>query len=209
MKAHIRIWCLRHPESVNVIAGQAGSLPAAELTERGRDQANAVALQLSSHAISWIYTSTAVRAVQAGEIISNKLGVGVTALPELLEVDLGNSEGTTDRSTISQTAEVLRCWIEGVDLSERVDDGENGYSVVRRIEDAFERIERERRGSTVVVIGHVASLTAGLSKMCDLGMRVWGLPLPHAVPFLVEKRGGRWRCDAWPRAEVPTSWHRQ
>ncbi|TDD12602.1 hypothetical protein E1292_01310 [Nonomuraea deserti] len=53
-------------------------------------------------------------------------------------------------------------------------------------------------GATVAVVGHVGSLTAGLNALCGLGARVWGAPLPHAVPFLVEWDGRSWRCEAWP-----------
>jgi alpha-ribazole phosphatase/probable phosphoglycerate mutase len=154
---------------------------------------------MKPHGVSWIYTSTAVRAAQTGEIFADELRVGTTALPELLEVDLGRSEGTTDPVIISRTAKVLRSWVSAADLGDHIDDGEDGYAVVSRVARAFQKIEHKAHGSTVVVIGHVASLTAGLSKMCDLGMSVWGLPLPHAVPFAVERRGDRWWCDAWPR----------
>ncbi|MGW0196292.1 hypothetical protein [Nonomuraea sp. NPDC003201] len=45
----------------------------------------------------------------------------------------------------------------------------------------------------------MGSLTAGLSVLCrGLGERVWGAPLPHAVPFPVEWDGRSWRCASWP-----------
>ncbi|WP_326630619.1 hypothetical protein OIE67_40975 [Nonomuraea fuscirosea] len=56
-------------------------------------------------------------------------------------------------------------------------------------------------GGTIAVVGHVASLTTGLGVLCGLGGRVWGAPLPHAVPFLVEYGAGpgpAWRCPDWP-----------
>lgn len=51
---------------------------------------------------------------------------------------------------------------------------------------------------TVAVVGHVASLTVALARLCGLGARVWGMPLPHAEPFLVEWDGRFWRCSSWP-----------
>lgn len=44
----VRLLCLRHGESENVVAGVSGALPNAELTERGRAQAASAALGLRS-----------------------------------------------------------------------------------------------------------------------------------------------------------------
>ncbi|MEU6750958.1 histidine phosphatase family protein [Spirillospora sp. NPDC046719] len=73
--------------------------------------------------------------------------------------------------------------------------------MVARIAEAFETIAvAHRGGGSVAVVGHVASLTAGMSALCGLGSAVWGSPLPHAVPFrvLLDARG--WRCVTWPGA---------
>jgi hypothetical protein len=70
--------------------------------------------------------------------------------------------------------------------------------VLARTVDALTSIAAAHRGAGVVVVGHVASLTVGLAALCGLGDRVWGAPLPHADPFLVETDGQRWHCAAWP-----------
>ncbi|MFI6044928.1 hypothetical protein ACIA8C_25085 [Nocardia sp. NPDC051321] len=43
---------------------------------------------------------------------------------------------------------------------------------------------------TVVVVGHVASLTLTVASLCGL----WDTPLPHAAPFVVEWDGRSWHC---------------
>ncbi|MET7332307.1 histidine phosphatase family protein [Nonomuraea sp. NPDC005650] len=77
-------------------------------------------------------------------------------------------------------------------------DGEDGHAVVARVVAVFASIAAARPGEAVVLVGHVGSLTAGLSVLCGLGERVWGAPLPHAVPFPVEWDGRSWRCASWP-----------
>ncbi|WP_353070628.1 histidine phosphatase family protein [Actinomadura opuntiae] len=97
---------------------------------------------------------------------------------------------------------MLRAWVVDGRLDERVADGETGRAVVERVVAAFKMIAAEHRhGGKVAVVGHVASLTVGLSVLCGLGSRVWGAPLPHAAPFpvLVDDQG--WRCAAWPGCE--------
>jgi broad specificity phosphatase PhoE len=63
---------------------------------------------------------------------------------------------------------------------------------------AFQKIASAHPGETVAVVGHVASLTVALGRLCSLGSGVWGTPLPHARPFLVEWDGQAWHCPAWP-----------
>ena len=74
----------------------------------------------------------------------------------------------------------------------------NGHAVVFRMTRALDAIVDAHPGATAVVVGHVASLTASLATICDLGTEVWGAPLPYAVPFLVVRTPDGWQCKSWP-----------
>lgn len=202
MNDRVRVLCLRHAESENVLAGIAGAVPLAPLTARGRDQATAAGHALAGEPISKVYASTAVRALQTAGVIADTLGCEVVALEELAEVGIGSDEGAVDPATRKRTADVLHAWVVHRDLDQRVADGETGHQVVARMTAAFQEIATAHPGDTIAVVGHVASLTAGLSLLCDLGSRIWGTPLPHAEPFLVEWDGRAWRCSAWPSATI-------
>ncbi|MGW2149871.1 histidine phosphatase family protein [Nonomuraea bangladeshensis] len=197
MTDHVRLLCLRHAESENVIAGAAGALPLASLTAKGRLQAGEAAARLMKEGISRIYTSTAVRARQTAEIMTRTLKADVVPLPDLVEVGVGRSEGAIDPAIRARTAAVLRSWIVDGNLEEAVSDGEDGYAVTARIVGALTSIAAQHPGETVAVVGHVASLTTGLNALCGFGQQVWGAPLPHAVPFAVEYDGRSWQCT-WP-----------
>ncbi|MEW1845707.1 histidine phosphatase family protein [Nonomuraea angiospora] len=224
----VRVLCLRHAESENVVAGVAGALPPAELTPKGRAQAAEAAERLRGAGVTRIYASSAVRARQTAAIIAQALGVReVVALEELVELGIGRLEGSTDPAVRARTAEVLRSWVVDGRLGEAVADGETGHAVVARVAAAFASIAAAHPseptthpsetvahpsetvadpgepathpGGTVALVGHVGSLTAGLSVLCrGLGERVWGAPLPHAVPFPVEWDGRAWGCASWP-----------
>ncbi|MGW0196293.1 histidine phosphatase family protein [Nonomuraea sp. NPDC003201] len=71
----VRVLCLRHAESENVVAGVAGALPPAELTLKGRAQAAEAGERLRGEGVTRIYASTAVRARQTAEIIARALGL--------------------------------------------------------------------------------------------------------------------------------------
>ncbi|HEY3187451.1 MAG TPA: histidine phosphatase family protein, partial [Solirubrobacteraceae bacterium] len=165
------------------------------LTELGCRQAIAAAQTLEAESITVIYSGTAPRARQTAELLATTLattwgtpGPRITAIPELIEVAV--------------TAEMLRSWVVEQDLGQRVADGdaegETGQQVVDRVTAAFQKIASTHPGETVAVVGHVASLTVALERICSLGSGVWGTPLPHALPFLVEWDGHAWRCPAWP-----------
>jgi broad specificity phosphatase PhoE len=191
----VRLWCLRHAESTNVVAGVAGAVPLAQLTPHGREQAVAAGLALAAEPIVRVYTSTALRARQTGELLGS---TDVTTMPGLVEVGIGSAEGSTDPDVRWRTAEVLHAWVVQRDLDQRVADGETGHDVLARMTAAFEALAAAHAGETVAVVGHVASLTVALAVLCGLGDRVWGSPLQHAEPFLVTGHIGSWQCPTWP-----------
>lgn len=196
----VRAWCLRHAESENVTGGRAGAVPVAPLTERGRDQAIAAARTLAREPITRFYSSTALRARQTASLLAASPALGVVAMPELAEVGIGEREGTTDPAVRARTAEVLRAWIVEQDLGQQVAGGETGHEVVARVTTAFQKIAITHPNETIAIVGHVASLTVTLGRLCALDSKIWGTPLPHAEPFLIEWDGQAWHCPAWPGA---------
>jgi alpha-ribazole phosphatase/probable phosphoglycerate mutase len=201
MSDRVRLWCLRHAESENVTGGIAGAVPTMPLTAHGRRQALAAARTLATEPIAHIYSSTALRARQTAELLASP-DVPITTIPELAEMGIGAREGTTDPAVRARTAEVLHAWIVRRDLAQRVADGETGHQVVARMTTALQRIAAAHPGETVALVGHVASVTVTLSRLCDLGAEVWGAPLPHARPFLIEWDGTTGQCSTWPRPGV-------
>jgi alpha-ribazole phosphatase/probable phosphoglycerate mutase len=199
----VRAWCLRHGESTNVTGGIAGVVAHAPLTELGHRQAIGAAGALAGEPITRIYCSTALRARQTAGPLAGGRVVEVQDMPELVEVGIGQYEGSTDPVVRRRAADVLRAWVVDGDLSRRLAQGETGHDVLARMTAAFHRIADRHAGETVVVVGHVASLTVALSRLCSFGADVWGTPLPHAVPFLVEWDGRDWSCPAWPGSGRP------
>lgn len=65
----------------------------------------------------------------------------------------------------------------------------------QRVAGGLRAIAADHPGGTVAVVGRVAGLTVELNVLCG---RVWGAPLPHAVPVPIETDGGRWWCRSWP-----------
>ncbi|MBO1332593.1 histidine phosphatase family protein [Streptomyces sp. VRA16 Mangrove soil] len=201
MSVRVRVWCFRHGESQNVTDNVAGAVPSAPLTERGHEQAALAARTLAGERIGAVYSSSALRARQTAKPLATAARVDVRALPDLVEVGIGRHEGSSDPDVRRQTADVLRSWVVDNDLTQQVADGETGFAVTARMGKVFQAIAEQHQGETVAVIGHVASLTVALGRLCTLGAAVWGTPLPHAQPFLIEWDGSTWRCPSWPEAK--------
>ncbi|WP_412539444.1 histidine phosphatase family protein [Longispora sp. K20-0274] len=194
MLERVRLVCLRHGQAENNVARTLGALPSAALTPDGRLQAEAAARQWHGEPVSRVYASTAVRARQTAEYF----GRDVHPVPELVEVGIGAGVDGTAAEARAAAAETLRAWVVDRALDERYLGGETGREVAGRVGSALAAIAAAHPGGTVVVVGHVASLTVGLGVLCGLGAEIWGRPLPHAVPFVVERTAGQWRCPAWP-----------
>lgn len=144
--------------------------------------------QLGDRRARMIFASDARRSRETAAIIAAALGLHVALVAELSEAAI--------------PAEVLRAWIVDGDLSVRVADGETGRQVVERMTVALTEIANKCQGQPVIVIGHVASLTTGISALCHNCQSLWGAPLPHAVPFPLLRVGRRWQVQ-WPTYPSP------
>ena len=101
-RSHIRILLIRHAEST---ANEAGiistSQPGPELTARGRQQAEALPAALREAltddsgdlAIDGLYASTLRRTQLTAEPLSRAIGVPVTVVEGLHEIEAGDLEG--------------------------------------------------------------------------------------------------------------------
>jgi alpha-ribazole phosphatase/probable phosphoglycerate mutase len=187
--------CLRHAQAeCNLHHTMAPSLDS-PLTSLGRDQAAAASEQVRRRGAVRVYCSGAARAIETATIVA--AGLEVTSLAGLNEVQIGPAADPLDPWTRTASAEALRSWVVDRDLGPAFVDGETGTDVVRRTTEALRAIVGDHPDETVIVVGHVASLTAALSVLCGLHAELWGRPLPHAVPFTVE--GGEfWTCKDWP-----------
>ncbi len=197
-----RIICLRHAEAEPFSLLAAGDTSARKspsdppLTPTGQSQAEAAAVLLRDENAQRIFVSDARRSRQTGEIIASRLGLEVESVPALAET-LMEAVGT-ETSEMGSAGEVLRQWLVRGDLSCRLDDGETGQQVAQRMKQALLDIASRCQERSAIVVGHVASLTVGVSVLCHNGSSLWGKPLAHATPFSLTLSDGVWQVD-WPQ----------
>ncbi|TMC06069.1 MAG: histidine phosphatase family protein [Chloroflexi bacterium] len=143
----VTFYFVRHGESeanaARLFAGRTDS----PLTERGRQQAEAVADTLAGTKFDRIVATPLHRSLDTANVIAKRLGLPVEIEPDLIEIDVGDKTGAA--------------WDEIAALPNWRDDGfvswPNGETldaVLARSLRALQRIARETPGGTVLVVGH-------------------------------------------------------
>jgi broad specificity phosphatase PhoE len=160
------------------LQGQGIDLPLGAI---GRRQAEAAARTLAERSIAGFFSSPLRRAIETSEIIAAPHGRPVTAVPELIECDVGRWEGMSweairrqdPRACADFEADPAGCPYAG---------GESFGDVARRVLPALRRLLDEHPRGDVAVITH------------NIVARVWvadlaGLPLGQARSIRLDNGG--------------------
>ncbi len=195
-----RVILARHAESEdNVASTLSAAVPGRDLTERGREQATALAESLRQDAVSHIYASPLTRARQTAEIVAAHTGAAITVLADLREFSLGVHEGGEREHVVGSIDEAFFAWLLDGDLDRRIDGGESGREVLERFAAAMSDIADLNRGQCVLVVSHGGTLSLGLTALCA-NLRptfVRDHPLHNAARVDAEYDGDGWRVRRW------------
>ena len=138
---------VRHGESegnaARVFTGQTDS----PLTERGRQQAAAVADELAKVKFDRIISSDLSRTRDTAEVIAKRHGLSVEVVPALREINVGDRTGKTfdeTRGLPNWSDDGFVVWPGGESLDQ----------VLARTLGAIDRLTRESPGKTILVVGH-------------------------------------------------------
>jgi glucosyl-3-phosphoglycerate phosphatase len=163
----------------------------------GRVQAQRAARHLARLAPAQIWSSDLVRASATAAYLARLTGLVVQHDKDLRERHGGEWEGLTTDEIKAKYPDDLAAW--------QPPGGETVGVVAERSAAALERIaEGASAGSLVVVAGHGASLTWGMSRLLGLDDRVTG-GLGNSCWCLLSRRasGGRWRLLEYNVGALP------
>jgi glucosyl-3-phosphoglycerate phosphatase len=153
----------------------------------GRAQARQAAGHLLTLNPAQIWSSDLVRASETAGILADMTGLAVQTDKDLRERHGGAWEGLTTDEIRERYPDDLAAW--------QPPGGETSEYVAERTAAALTRIaDQSDPGSLVVVVGHGASLTWGMSRLLGLGDRVTG-GMGNCCWTLMSRRveGTRWR----------------
>ena len=110
-----------------------------DITEKGFDQMRRLAGLLESKEINAVYSSDLIRSTRGAAIISDRLGISYTPLPELRERSLGAWEGLTAEEIEARFPQQYAAWRADL-LNYRPPGGECLVDVGARILPVFKRL---------------------------------------------------------------------
>ena len=127
------------------------------LNETGREQAHALAAELTSEGIELVYTSDLARAVETAEIVAARLGADVRSMRDLREIDVGEWQGLTWQEIEERYPDGARSWrARGYGW----ETGETYEELGDRVVAALRRIASDHPEERVLVVGHGGTIRA-------------------------------------------------
>jgi broad specificity phosphatase PhoE len=127
------------------------------LTERGREQAAALAERLRAIALDAVYSSDLERARDTAAAVAEAQGLDVRVLAGLREVDVGSWSGLTRADAEARFPDDFRRWQAG---GNGWHDGETYEQMSARILGAIAQIVRDHPGGRVLVVSHGGPIRA-------------------------------------------------
>ncbi len=136
---HTRVYLMRHGEVANDGERRYNGHIDIDITQNGVDQMHRLANLLAEKSITAVYSSDLIRSTKGAAIISSRVGISYTPLPELRERSLGAWEGLTAAEIHERfPAEYLE-WRANL-LTYRPPRGECLNDVKERILPVFQRL---------------------------------------------------------------------
>jgi len=154
---------IRHAESSWNAAGRWQGHGDPPLSDRGREQANALARELARDAIDVLVSSDLRRAAETAAILGQARGLRPERNPRLRELDLGDWQGLTRDQIERADGDVLRRFDAG-DLDVRPGGGENLREIERRAFSAVSELVDAHPGRRLAVVTHLGVIRALLGE---------------------------------------------
>lgn len=151
------IYLIRHGQTEWNIKGKTQGHGNSKLTQKGIDQAKALADSISSLPIDYIYSSDLGRAVETAEIISDKFGLDVIETPALREMGFGKWEGLLIKEIQEEYKDIYHTWRNQPHLAE-IPGGETLQIIKERTDKFLAELNEKYDGKHIVLVTH--SVTA-------------------------------------------------
>ena len=145
------------------IQGQTVEVP---LNALGREQAAAVADELSALPIGALYSSDLRRALETAEPIAERLGLDIRVDPALRERDFGSSEGRLSDDVAAELGKAYESY--WLDADARHPGGESRRELSERVVGFLERLAADPPAGEVVVVtsgGPIRMATAWVQQL--------------------------------------------
>jgi broad specificity phosphatase PhoE len=157
LDSRLTLYFVRHGESeANVLKQFSNGLGKHPLTERGRQQAVALAHRLRGASITRVYCSPVLRAHQTAEVLSAELSADLKIEDALREFDVGVLEGKSDQASWDAYWDLVEAWVKRHDWGRRIEGGESFVDIRNRFLPFIRSLVQQplQISGGVVLVGH-------------------------------------------------------
>ncbi|MBX9791738.1 MAG: histidine phosphatase family protein [Pirellulales bacterium] len=160
------LYCIRHGESTYNSEGRIQGQANIPLSPLGRRQSQAVGAALVGLPIEAIYASPLVRAAETADIIGQTIGLAVTVVDDLKEINAGIFQGLKWSEIETAHPTFARKWLDQ-EPDFVIPSGESRRALMDRGRAALASI-RETGHRQVVVVSHGGLLSAGFKALLEI-----------------------------------------
>ena len=147
------ILLVRHGATEETDAQRFPSARDLPLSERGRNQATALAGTLQAVELAAVFTSPSQRARETAVPLATQHDLELHVIPELAEMGFGQLGGMSFAEAVQTFPEVLKRWIENP-FEVTLPEGEPFLDFVGRVRRVRRQLTREWSGHTIAVVAH-------------------------------------------------------
>jgi len=162
-----RVYLIRHGETeanqYNIIQGWLDTT----LSERGRQQAEALSRRFANIEVNAVYSSDLSRAMDTAEGICRIKGLALNTDERLREIHMGTWSGCTWDALVQSDLERTELFRE-LSPEWRAPEGESFEDVRTRVGNALKEIAKKHNGQAIVVVSHGAAIRHTLAMFKGL-----------------------------------------
>ncbi len=169
---------VRHGDTLQTEGGKLYNDHAAPLTDKGRQQAEAIAGWIPRERPDVLLSSRADRVQSTAEILANVLRLPLEVVPTLDEASPGDWEGRTYLDIKKTEPEQYHKWCADP-IHNAPPGGESIVQLYERVAKDIEKINRTWHGKRIVLVTHAGVIRSAL--VCALGMPIenfWRISVP-------------------------------
>lgn len=191
------VYVVRHGETEwNRIGKQQGHLDS-PLTERGIEQAHALAEGLINRGIELVFSSDLGRAIATADIICEKLGLSVRKDMRLRERHLGSLQGLTKDEWRMKNPDEWMTFLSG-DPDYCFPGGESARQRFERSVGCVEALAKKNSGRIILIVTHGGVLSGLFYRVIGISLSVpRQFSLFNAAINRFTVSGTNWQLDMW------------
>ncbi|MCX8076159.1 MAG: histidine phosphatase family protein [Aquificaceae bacterium] len=187
----VRLYIVRHAESLWNPIGRYQGLLDPELSDRGKKQARALGEHFKSIELNAVYSSPLKRTTETALEVAKQKGMEVIPDRRVIEIDHGSWSGLLVEEVQERFPEQFRQWIEEPHKVS-FEGGESLEQVYHRVKEFLEYLREKHWGQAVAVVSHTVPIRAMYCVLLNVDLsKFWSFGCDNASYSIVHMEKDR------------------